>query len=53
MSKKKFSRKNEWKQSRIDKKNHIRPEYHLIVTEGKKTEPNYFTGFKELINQNG
>lgn len=36
MSKKKFSRKNEWKQSRIDKKNHIRPEYHLIVTEGKK-----------------
>ncbi len=28
----------------------IHPEYHLIVTEGEKTEPNYFEAIKEKIN---
>ncbi len=26
------------------------PEYHLIVTEGTKTEPLYFEGLKQVIN---
>lgn len=28
----------------------IAPEYHLIVAEGEKTEPNYFEGLKREIN---
>ena len=28
----------------------IAPEYHLIVTEGTKTEPKYFQGLKSDIN---
>lgn len=31
---------------------HIRPERILIVTEGMKTEPNYFEGFRKRINAN-
>lgn len=30
----------------------IQPEFHLIITEGTKTEPNYFEGIKNNINQN-
>lgn len=29
----------------------IHPEYHLIVTEGTKTEPNYFEAIKNQINR--
>jgi len=35
---------------RRDKQILVAPEYHLIVTEGTKTEPNYFKGFKQEIN---
>ena len=29
----------------------IQPEYHLIVTEGTDTEPNYFEAIKKIINE--
>ena len=29
----------------------IRPEYHLIVTEGTRTEPEYFGAIREIINR--
>ena len=29
----------------------INPEYHLIVTEGTATEPNYFEAIKKIINE--
>ncbi len=41
-----------WITKRLDRKKKIHPEYHLIVTEGTKTEPNYFNAIKSLINQN-
>lgn len=34
------------------KKKKMQPEYHLIITEGTKTEPNYFKAIKNLINKN-
>ena len=40
-----------WMQKRVDRPKKIQPEYHLIVTEGTKTEPEYFTAIKNLINQ--
>ena len=40
-----------WMQRRVDRPKKIQPEYHLIVTEGTKTEPEYFTAIKNLINQ--
>lgn len=40
-----------WMKSRRDKPKRIQPEYHLIVTEGTKTEPAYFEGIKDAINQ--
>jgi len=40
-----------WMQKRADRPKKIQPEYHLIVTEGTKTEPEYFTAIKNLINQ--
>lgn len=40
-----------WMQKRLDRSKRIQPEYHLIVTEGTKTEPEYFNAIKELINQ--
>lgn len=40
-----------WMQKRLDRPKKIFPEYHLIVTEGTKTEPEYFDAIKELINQ--
>lgn len=35
---------------RRDKAILIQPEYHLIVTEGTKTEPQYFQAVKDIIN---
>jgi len=40
-----------WMQKRRDSWRMIRPEYHLIVTEGTKTEPKYFRAIKDIINQ--
>ena len=42
----------DWMTKRRDAKKTIQPEYHLIVTEGSKTEPNYFNAIKKIINQN-
>lgn len=39
-----------WMQTRRDKLIRIQPEYHLIVTEGEKTEPQYFNAIKKRIN---
>lgn len=36
--------------ARRDKPKKIRPEYHLIITEGTDTEPAYFGAMKEIIN---
>ena len=40
-----------WKRSRRDRARLISPEYHLIVTEGTKTEPQYFRSISDVINQ--
>lgn len=40
-----------WMQKRLDRPKRIQPEYHLIVTEGTRTEPEYFNAIRELINQ--
>lgn len=40
-----------WMRKRRDLKRMIAPEYHLIVSEGTRTEPLYFDRVKELINQ--
>ena len=40
-----------WMQKRRDDKRTISPEYHLIVTEGTKTEPEYFNSLKKRINE--
>lgn len=47
---KKSDSKKEWISDRRDRHITIAPEYHLIVTEGTKTEPNYFEGLKKDIN---
>ena len=39
-----------WMKKRRDKAILIQPEYHLIVTEGTKTEPQYFQAVKDIIN---
>lgn len=39
-----------WIKNRIDRKKKIFPEYHLIICEGEKTEPNYFESISEKIN---
>jgi hypothetical protein len=36
---------------RRDKPIKIQPEYHLIVTEGTETEPQYFNAIREIINR--
>ena len=41
----------DWLKKRNDKKINIYPEYHLIITEGTKTEPNYFKAIKLRINK--
>lgn len=48
---KKSDCKKSWMNNRRDKPRKIQPEYHLIVTEGTKTEPLYFERIKELINE--
>ena len=39
-----------WMKKRPDRAIRLQPEYHLIVTEGISTEPNYFEAIKDLIN---
>ena len=41
-----------WMQPRRDRHKLIQPEYHLIVTEGTKTEPSYFKAMSTIINHN-
>lgn len=41
----------EWMKRRQDRVIKIQPEYHLIVTEGTKTEPQYFEAIKDAINK--
>lgn len=41
----------DWMKKRRDKPIRISPEYHLIVTEGTKTEPQYFRAIQRIINQ--
>lgn len=40
-----------WMKKRRDKAIKIQPEYHLIVTEGTDTEPQYFGAIRDVINQ--
>jgi len=40
-----------WMKKRQDKKIKIHPEYHLIVTEGTETEPEYFKAIKDVIER--
>ena len=40
-----------WMKKRQNKAIKIQPERHLIVTEGEKTEPQYFSAIKDIINQ--
>jgi hypothetical protein len=49
---KKSDQSKSWMKPRRDSKILARPEYHLIVSEGTKTEPNYFYGLVNEINQN-
>ena len=39
-----------WMKPRQDRNILIRPEYHLIVTEGTETEPQYFAAIRDIIN---
>lgn len=39
-----------WMKPRLDRHKRIQPEYHLIVTEGTKTEPAYFEAIGRKIN---
>ena len=41
----------DWVKRRKAKNIRIHPEYHLIITEGTETEPNYFDSIRNLINQ--
>lgn len=47
---KKSDMKKGWMQPRRDKFVKIQPEYHLLVTEGTKTEPQYFERMKAIVN---
>ncbi len=49
--KKKSDEGKDWMQRRPDRVKRIHPEYHLIVTEGTKTEPEYFMAIKNIINR--
>lgn len=40
-----------WMKPRRDKSILLRPEYHLIVTEGTATEPQYFEAIRDIINR--
>ncbi len=48
---KKSDRSKGWMKKRLDREIKIQPEYHLIVTEGTDTEPQYFETIKNIINQ--
>lgn len=48
---KKSDANKEWMKRRRDIQRKVDPEYHLIITEGIKTEPYYFEGLKDEINQ--
>ena len=48
---KKSDENKRWRKPRRDRGNRISPEYHLIITEGSKTEPLYFEGLKKAVNQ--
>ena len=48
---KKSDENKSWRKPRRDRGSRISPEYHLIITEGSKTEPLYFERIKEIINQ--
>lgn len=41
-----------WMKKRESRNVRMHPEYHLIVTEGTKTEPSYFRAFRDSINKN-
>ena len=49
---KKSDQNKSWMQPRRDRHKMIQPEYHLIVTEGIKTEPSYFMAMGDIINSN-
>lgn len=48
---KKSDLNKDWMKKRRDKPIRIQPEYHLIVTEGTSTEPQYFQAIRDIINQ--
>ncbi len=48
---KKSDREKAWMKKRRDREIKISPEYHLIVTEGELTEPQYFKAIRDTINQ--
>lgn len=48
---KKSDRNKKWMKGRPDRKIGIQPEYHLIVTEGTNTEPQYFQAMRDIINR--
>lgn len=48
---KKSDSQKKWMTDRRDRRITIAPEYHLIVTEGTKTEPQYFDGLRKDINR--
>lgn len=48
---KKSDENKRWRKPRRDRGRLISPEYHLIITEGTKTEPLYFEGLKKAVNQ--
>ncbi|MGM9641199.1 MAG: RloB family protein [Faecousia sp.] len=49
-SPKKSDLQKSWMKKRRDKVIRIQPEYHLIVTEGTDTEPQYFGAIRDVIN---
>lgn len=48
---KKSAAQKKWLSNRRDRRTIIAPEYHLIITEGTKTEPYYFEGLKREVNR--
>jgi hypothetical protein len=48
---KKTDLNKDWMKARRDKPKKIMPEYHLIVSEGTDTEPNYFGAIRDVINR--
>lgn len=48
---KKGDLKKDWMKKRRDKAIRIHPEYHLIVTEGTQTEPQYFQAIRDIVNK--